>query len=78
MQRKPGLKTSLAWDNFDQNTETLSGAGTVHDTVGICYQNRMPDSQEDVVDAPPGQRKKKERARTFVMAEKTLEPYRKN
>ncbi len=77
LQRKPGLMTSLAWDKFDQNTETLSGAGTVHDTVGIGYQNRMSDSQEDVVDPPPAQQKKKERARTFVMQEKTLEPYRK-
>lgn len=32
------LLTSLAWDNFDENIETLSGAGTFHDTVGICYQ----------------------------------------
>ena len=34
-----GLCTSLAWDNYDERTETLSGAGTLHDTVGICYQN---------------------------------------
>lgn len=32
------LLTSLAWDNFDENIETMSGAGTLHDTVGICYQ----------------------------------------
>ena len=31
--------TSLTWDNYDERTETLSGAGTLHDTVGICYQN---------------------------------------
>jgi hypothetical protein len=34
-----GLATALAWDNYDELTETLSGKGTVHDTVGICYQN---------------------------------------
>ena len=25
--------------NYDENTETLSGEGTVHDTVGIADQN---------------------------------------
>ena len=36
MLTKPGLTTDVAWDNYD---ETLSGAGALHDTVGICYQN---------------------------------------
>lgn len=39
IQSKPGLSTGLTWDIFDENTETLSGVGTLHDTVGICYQN---------------------------------------
>ena len=29
------LSTSLAWDNYDELTETLSGKDTLHDTVGI-------------------------------------------
>ena len=31
------------FDNYmyDENSEALSAAGTFHDTVGICYQNRM-------------------------------------
>ncbi len=33
------LATGTAWDNYDELTETLSGAGTLHDTFGICYQN---------------------------------------
>jgi hypothetical protein len=37
--QQPGLCTSLAWDNYDENCETLSGKWTLHDTVGICYQN---------------------------------------
>ncbi len=28
--RKPGLVTWCAWDNYDENMETLSGAGTLH------------------------------------------------
>ena len=39
IERKEGLCTGLAWDNYDEMNETLSGAGTLHDTVGICYQN---------------------------------------
>ena len=34
----------MALDNFDQNTETLSGYGTVRDTVGIIYQNIYDNS----------------------------------
>ena len=37
--QEPGLSTGTAWDNYDENTETLSGKGTLHDTVGICNQN---------------------------------------
>ena len=40
--KSPGLATGLAWDNIDENCETLSGSGTLHDTVGICYQNILP------------------------------------
>ena len=36
MLTKPGLATGVGWDNSD---ETLSGAITHLDTVGICYQN---------------------------------------
>ena len=42
--RKAGLATGLAWDNCDENTETLSGSGTLHDTVGICYQNIVEET----------------------------------
>ena len=39
-----GLATGLAFDNYDENCETLSGSGTLHDTVGITYQN-VSDSE---------------------------------
>ncbi len=37
-----GLCTGIAWDNYDELIETLSGAGNLHDTFGICYQNILP------------------------------------
>ena len=37
--KTPELYTSLAWEKFDVNLETLSGADSVHHTYRICYQN---------------------------------------
>ncbi len=83
MVKLAGLGTGLAWDNYDENAETLSGSGTVHDTVGICIQ--------DLTDAPPiveeeqaGQHinieeihDRKQRKRLFEAKECHLKPYRK-
>lgn len=35
----PGLRTHLAFDNFDRYVETIDGKDTLHDTVGIIFQN---------------------------------------
>ena len=51
MNKVPGLCMGLAWDNYDENIETLSGANTLHDTVGICYQNIDPESSFDNSDS---------------------------
>ena len=48
IDQSPGLSTGVAWDNYDENTETLSGGNTLHDTVGICYQNKISSSEADV------------------------------
>ena len=71
----PNLVTGLAWDNYDENNETLSGAGTVHDTVGICYQNQ-PDVQPESADVPRNEIGHK-RKRTFDSDVVGIEPYRK-
>ena len=36
-----GLSTGMAFDNYDDNMEILSGANTLHYTVGIVYKNIM-------------------------------------
>jgi len=33
------MPTGVAFDNFDRFVETSSGKDTLHDTVGIIYQN---------------------------------------
>jgi len=85
MSNDPHLCTSLAWDNYDENTETLSGKGTLHDTVGICYQNLTEDDlgndrqTEIPKDAQPTvtPAKSKVSLRSFKMEKQQLEPYRK-
>lgn len=39
----PSLRTHVAFDNFDKFVETSSGKDTLHDTVGIVYQNIVQD-----------------------------------
>ena len=39
MKLTPNLKTGIAFDNYDRYVETLSGKNTLHDTVGIAYQD---------------------------------------
>ena len=82
LSMNPGLATALAWDNFDENIETMSGDGTVHDTVGICYQNIVEhpiNIQQDCDSARSGSqlKKKKQASRAFYKSQKVLEPYRK-
>uniref|UniRef100_A0A6P7FYQ7 Uncharacterized protein LOC114335591 n=1 Tax=Diabrotica virgifera virgifera TaxID=50390 RepID=A0A6P7FYQ7_DIAVI len=37
--RRPDLNTAVAFDNFDRFVDTLNGKDTLHDTVGIIFQN---------------------------------------
>jgi hypothetical protein len=32
------VTTTFWWDNFDRNIETASGAGSIHNTPGIVFQ----------------------------------------
>ncbi|KAL4702648.1 hypothetical protein ACJJTC_016455 [Scirpophaga incertulas] len=50
-----GLCTGVAYDNFDRFVDTASGKNTLHDTVGIIYQNvhQLEHSEDDVFDDMP-------------------------
>ena len=78
IQCSPGLSTALAWDNYDEFTESLSGSDSLHDTVGICYQNisealgDVPVPEENI-NSPPWKKSR----RTLYLKEKNIEPYRK-
>ena len=45
--RHEKLIMGLAFDNFDELSETLTGANTLHYTMGILYQNKTPLAEYD-------------------------------
>lgn len=71
--RRPNLCTGVAYDNFDRFVDTRSGKDTLHDTVGIIFQNvdysETPDiavgprfvCQSEAVDSSTTQTSKKRR-----------------
>ncbi|CAH2098161.1 unnamed protein product [Euphydryas editha] len=46
IKKTPNLCTGVAYDNFDRFVETGSGKDTLHDTVGIIYQNLHQDNPD--------------------------------
>ena len=54
MQLSSSLSTGLAFDNFDRYIETLGGKDTLHDTVGIAYQDicEQPAGRIESVEIP--------------------------
>lgn len=82
IEKKPQLLTGLAFDNFDRFVETLSGKDTLHDTVGIIYQNKcdtINDSENDIDDVTPSttETSQKKRRRMFDILDVEIEPYYK-
>ena len=78
----PGLSTGTAWDNYDELNETLSGKNTLHDTVGICYQNipeHHPDPNGNILEIgnPECAQRTSQRKRKFDALETPIQPYRK-
>ena len=73
----PFLSTGVAFDNFDRYVETMSGKDTLHDTVGIAYQDVL-DEHSDINNFHPDlMNTTAKRRRTFGAKELNLEPYRK-
>lgn len=83
IKKTPELCTGLAYDNFDRFVETTSGKDTLHDTVGIIYQNIEFNTSEEseISEAPvPTSRDnspQKRRRRTFEAIASEEIPYPK-
>ena len=75
-----GSPMGLAFDNFDEITQTLSGADSLHDTMGILYQNIPTVAFPQVAEAPSkksidGALKKSTRKRTLETQDLPVAPY---
>lgn len=73
----------LAFDNFDEMTNTLSGTDTLHDTMGIMYQN-IPKASEEARPVEANTElpsivlsSRKDRKRSLETEDVLLVPYRK-
>lgn len=45
----PNLRTHVAFDNYDRYVETINGKDTLHDTVGIVYQNKTDSADLEIL-----------------------------
>lgn len=84
--QEKNLCTGLAFDNFDRFVDTDTGKDTLHDTVGIIFQNIVdygPIEQGTVVEENIGNDNREcpitgsKRRRTFDVVMHELEPYLK-
>lgn len=73
------VPTHVAFDNYDQYVETSTGKDTLHDTVGIAYQNTtefqrlsMNSLQESIDNIDMNQSR---RRKYFSPFDNTVEPY---
>jgi hypothetical protein len=76
------LCTGLAYNNFDRFVDTATGKDTLHDTVGIIFQNivdgpqTIPGTDENLNENEPSPSSKKRR-RTFDVLTLELQSYNK-
>ncbi|KAK7575726.1 hypothetical protein V9T40_012012 [Parthenolecanium corni] len=84
IDRVPHLSTCVAFDNYDEQVETLSGKGSLHETVGICFQrlNENPAPKKKTPTKTSNLKRskkpaKKSKKRKLDFTETTLQPYSK-
>ena len=83
MSLNPSLCSEVAFDNFDRFVETATGKDTLHDTVGIAYQDISSNLQEILIEPSPSEINNeyltvsRKRRRTFECGSLDLEPYHK-
>lgn len=77
----PNVYTHVAFDNFDLYVETSTGKDTLHDTVGIAYQNKTEfqqlatNSSQEGIDYEEASQTR--RRKYFSPFDNTVEPYSK-
>jgi len=77
---KRGVTMGNAYDNYDELVHTLSGLDSLHDTMGIFYQNVNMEA-EDIDEVPqpvlPTEQKRRSRKRKLDVTPVEIAPYRK-
>ena len=77
---KRGVTMGNAYDNYDELVHTLSGLDSLHDTMGIFYQNVNMDA-EDIDEVPqpvlPTEQRRRSRKRKLDVTPVEIAPYRK-
>ena len=71
---QPNRTIGLAFDNYDELSYTLSGADTLHDTMGILYQIEGPP-QQDVPVSSTGTKEPKRKKRKLDIPDLAIAPY---
>ncbi|KAK6168761.1 hypothetical protein SNE40_019944 [Patella caerulea] len=82
IQKMSSLVTCTAWDNYDKFIDSIDGKGTLHDTVGICFQNKDANfvSETSISTETTDNRNQLpvcRKRRSFTPILLNLEPYRK-
>ena len=77
MKLEPILGTGLAWDNYDDNMDTIDGEDSPHATVGMCYQSKNDaiTINEPITKRPSSRLGMKRRQ--FDGREREIDPYHK-
>lgn len=74
---KPSLNSGFAFDNFDRYVETCDGKETMHDTVGISFQDHAPQayiSSEESNDGIESNQRHRKRFRRHYEADTLIIP----
>lgn len=80
IKEKPNQCTGLAYNNFNRYVETLTGKNTLHDTVGIIFQDIEHKTLQSVAasgEESSAETSRKIKRRTFDAITPDLQPYQK-
>lgn len=74
----PRLHTHVAFDNYDKYVETSTGKDTLHDTVGIAYQNLSLETLPQILENSNRNVETQSRRRKYFSSfDDTINPYMK-
>lgn len=74
----PGLFVGIVYDNYDRFVETINGKDTLHDPIGILYENiSNPDDSNSSMSSSDTFSHLAKKRRTFDAIIPEIQPYTK-